>query len=172
MKAGYIVSFKYTFEDPDGFSTFGYTGLEFWIHPGTSLTEKAMLTLSLFSPPSEILFEFDRVQVDFGTRKAQCLNELILKCTSRDELLPPASVFEVRVSRSQGLNSFKEVLCGHRDVGTFSQHLQDRKSQQGHPPDENQGFTSFLFVQKDGTNANRPFEASGAFFKFVLFLET
>jgi ligand-binding sensor domain-containing protein len=37
-QGGYV---KYTFKDPDGFSTFGYTGLEFWINPGTSSTEKA-----------------------------------------------------------------------------------------------------------------------------------
>lgn len=36
-------SIKYTFEDLDGFSTFGYAALEFWIHPRTSTTEKATL---------------------------------------------------------------------------------------------------------------------------------
>ena len=34
---------RYIFDDPEGFSTFGYTGLSFWINPGTSSTETAML---------------------------------------------------------------------------------------------------------------------------------
>jgi len=36
---------KYAFADPDGFSTLGYTTLEFWIHPGTSSIEQATLVL-------------------------------------------------------------------------------------------------------------------------------
>jgi len=36
---------KYTYTDPDGLSTFGYTILEFWIHPGSSSTEQATLGL-------------------------------------------------------------------------------------------------------------------------------
>ena len=36
-------SIEYIFEDPNGFQTFGYTGLGFWINPGTSSTERTIL---------------------------------------------------------------------------------------------------------------------------------
>ena len=36
-------SIEYTFEDPNGFHTLGYTGLGFWINPGTSSTERTIL---------------------------------------------------------------------------------------------------------------------------------
>ena len=36
---------QYTFADTEGFSTFGYTGLGFWINPGTASTEKAFVAL-------------------------------------------------------------------------------------------------------------------------------
>ena len=42
LPSGYV---QYTCTNPDGFSTFGYTNLQFWIHPGISSTEKAMLAL-------------------------------------------------------------------------------------------------------------------------------
>ena len=46
-------SIKYTFYDPEGFSTFGYTGLEFWIHPGTTPTDLFRLGLILDGAPSQ-----------------------------------------------------------------------------------------------------------------------
>ena len=41
----------YTFMDPEGFSTFGYTGLGFWINPGTSSMEKGVVILSTSKRP-------------------------------------------------------------------------------------------------------------------------
>jgi hypothetical protein len=42
LPSGYI---RYTCMDPDGLPTFGYTHLEFWIHPGNSSTENARFGL-------------------------------------------------------------------------------------------------------------------------------
>ena len=42
MPSGYL---KYIYQDPDGFSTFGYTTLQFWLNPGTASTETARLAV-------------------------------------------------------------------------------------------------------------------------------
>jgi hypothetical protein len=42
---------EYTHTEPDGLYTFGYTTLEFWIHPGTSSAEQATLVLMTSEGP-------------------------------------------------------------------------------------------------------------------------
>ena len=39
-------SIKYTFDDPEGFRTSGYTGLEFWIHPEASSTDRMVMGIT------------------------------------------------------------------------------------------------------------------------------
>jgi hypothetical protein len=50
LPSGYL---RYTCADPDGFSTFGYSILEFWIHPGTSATEQVTLGLNSVAEGSQ-----------------------------------------------------------------------------------------------------------------------
>ncbi len=140
---------------------------------GESFCSGAVLwrSLSLFSAPLGILLKFDVFQVEFWIRETQYQNELILECAYWDELSTTASVFEPRVDDGQGLESFQDACCGHLDMGTFSQHLQDREDQQRQHAEENQRFDLLLFAQEDRTNVKGSFEGPIAFFTLVLCFE-